>query len=437
MNNDATFELMNVKGGNDYLPEVLITRNRVINILKTHFERFGYLPLETTMLCYKDLLSYKYAGGAEIMKEVYSLTDQGGRELGLRYDLTVPFCKVIGMNKNIRMPFKRYEIGKVFRDGPVKLGRCREFYQCDIDAVGLNGQEIEAELMNLAVVAYTEIGIDLEIRYSNRKFLTGVIAHCGFKDELCSAIVLEVDKLEKTSRNSVIKEISRVTGSNDTQKAELLLDYLFTPIEELTEKLVDVEEVKEGLTQLVNLHNILNTLGISQYCRFVPSLARGLEIYTGTVWEVFDKKGGISSSLGGGGRYDKIISDFMDDGRVYPAVGMSFGLEPICTVLNLQKQQVENTVNLFIIPLSTSMQSMAIANRLREKGVNVLVEMSGKKLNKSFSYANNEKIPYVLVLGENECESGVINIKDMNSGETKEFNINDVDVIAAHITQSS
>ncbi len=435
MNNEATLELMNVKGGNDYLPEVLSTRNRVINVLRRHFEGFGYLPLETTMLCYKDLLSYKYAGGSEIMKEVYSLTDQGGRELGLRYDLTVPFCKVIGMNKNIRMPFKRYEIGKVFRDGPVKLGRCREFYQCDIDAVGLNGAEIEAELMNLAVVAYKDIGIDLEIRYSNRKFLTGIITHCGFEPGQCSAIILEVDKLEKTGKQSVLKEISRVTGSADTQKADLLLEHLFSPITELTEKLSHVEAVKEGLDEIVSLQAILDGLGISQYCRFTPSLARGLEIYTGTVWEVFDTKGGISSSLGGGGRYDKIISEFMDDGRVYPAVGMSFGLEPICTVLTKQKQCKENLLDLFIIPLGTSVQSMSLANKLRNNGVKVLVEMAGKKLNKSFSYANNENIPYVLVLGENECEAGVVTIKNMSSGEQKEFKIDDIDTITAYLIQ--
>ena len=141
-------ELLNVKGTNDSLPKKEIVKRRVINILTDTFEKFGYLPLDTTILCYYDLLASKYSGGSEILKEVYTLQDQGERHLGLRYDLTVPFAKVISMNagKTITLPFKRYEVGKVFRDGPVKTGRAREFYQCDVDVCGIEGQYIEAEM---------------------------------------------------------------------------------------------------------------------------------------------------------------------------------------------------------------------------------------------------------------------------------------------------
>ena len=138
-------KLMNLKGTDDFLPNEQSIRNKIINTLRNHFESYGYMPLETPILNYYDLLASKYSNDAEILSEIYKLKDQEDRNLGLRYDLTVPFCKVIGLNKDLRMPFRRYEIGKVFRNGPVKLGRTREFYQCDVDVVGIDNRLIEAE----------------------------------------------------------------------------------------------------------------------------------------------------------------------------------------------------------------------------------------------------------------------------------------------------
>ena len=153
--------LKNIKGANDSLPNEQIVKNHIIDIMKETFENFGYLPLETTTLCTYELLSSKYAGGAEILKEIYTLKDQGNREIGLRYDLTVPFAKVIAMNskKEITLPFRRYEIGKVFRDGPVKVGRVREFYQCDVDLCGLSGTYPEVEILSMASLLYKKLGI--------------------------------------------------------------------------------------------------------------------------------------------------------------------------------------------------------------------------------------------------------------------------------------
>ena len=139
-------KLMNVKGTFDFMPEDMQIRNKITDTLRRNFEKNGYLPIETPMLNYFDLLSYKYSDDAEILSEVYRLKDQGDRDLGLRYDLTVPFCKVVGLNKSLSLPFRRYEIGRVFRNGPVKLGRTREFYQCDVDVVGIDNRFIEAVL---------------------------------------------------------------------------------------------------------------------------------------------------------------------------------------------------------------------------------------------------------------------------------------------------
>ena len=168
-------KLMNLKGTNDFLPKDQIIRNKIVDILKKNFEKYGYLPIETPILNYYDLLAYKYDSDAEILSEIYKLKDQGDRNLGLRYDLTVPFCKVIGLNKDLKMPFRRYEIGRVFRNGPVKLGRTREFYQCDIDVVGIDNRYIEAEQILMAINTYKDLGIDVLVKYNNRKLMSGLI----------------------------------------------------------------------------------------------------------------------------------------------------------------------------------------------------------------------------------------------------------------------
>ena len=154
-------KIMNLKGTFDFLPKEQMVRNQIMNTLRTNFEKYGYLPLETPILNYYDLLAYKYDSDAEILSEIYKLKDQGDRNLGLRYDLTVPFCKVIALQKELRLPFRRYEIGKVFRNGPVKLGRTREFYQCDIDVVGIDNRYIEAEQILMAIDTYQELGISV------------------------------------------------------------------------------------------------------------------------------------------------------------------------------------------------------------------------------------------------------------------------------------
>ena len=162
--------IQNVKGGYDFLPKEQKIRNYINEILKNTFEEYGYSPIETSILCYFDMLSGKYDEENDILKEIYKLRDQGNRNLGLRYDLTVPFAKLIALNKNqIKMPFKRYEIAKVFRDGPVKVGRDREFTQCDVDVVGLSGQMIEAELVSIYVKAFQKLNIEITLKYNSRK----------------------------------------------------------------------------------------------------------------------------------------------------------------------------------------------------------------------------------------------------------------------------
>ena len=420
-------ELKNIKGTFDYLPNEQILKNKIINKLSKVFESYGYLPLETTTLCYYDLLASKYAGGAEILKEVYKLEDQGKRNLGLRYDLTVPFAKVISMNKGLSLPFKRYEIGKVYRDGPVKLGRNREFYQCDVDVCGIQGRFIEAELLSMAVNGYKSLGIDIYIEWNNRKLLSGLISECDIDEEYISKVILSVDKLAKIGEDGVREELKEY--NIDNIKLDKLFSFFKLNMNELKERFICTNNntLKEGLEEVLELSNYIEKLGLTE-CVFTPYLARGLEIYTGVVFEVFDKKKRITSSIGAGGRYDKIITNFIDDGNEYPALGMTFGLAPIYEILNMENKDKEELYDLLIIPMGCEIESLNLANKLRNSNVKVVIEMK-KKLNKSLDWANRNNIPYVIIIGENEVNSNKIKIKDMNDSTEYEVELDNIDKI--------
>lgn len=419
-------ELMNVKGTNDSLPQKEVIKRNVIDTLTDTFEKFGYLPLDTTILCYYDLLASKYSGGSEILKEVYTLKDQGDRQLGLRYDLTVPFSKVISMNagKEITLPFKRYEVGKVFRDGPVKTGRAREFYQCDVDVCGIEGSYIEAEMLSMTVLAYKRLGIDIYIEVNNRKLLQGFIIEAGIPEDLAGKVILSVDKLAKIGENGVKKELEEY--QIEESKLDKLFSYFKCSIEELDNMNITNNYFIEGKEEIKELFGYLNDLSIIE-CRFTPYLARGLEIYTGTVWEVFDKEQRLTCAIGGGGRYDKIITNFINDGNTYPAVGISFGIVPICEILGTSN--IDSLYDLLIIPMDTNTESLKLANKLREKGIKVLIEMTGRKVKKALDSANRNNIPYVIILGENEITEKTLEIKDMQNSTNIKVELDNIEKI--------
>ena len=426
MNNNI---LKNIKGTFDSLPNEQIVKNQIISKLKNNFEAYGYLPLETSILCNYDLLASKYAGGAEILKEVYTLKDQGNRDIGLRYDLTVPFSKVIAanVNKEISLPFRRYEIGKVFRDGPVKLGRNREFYQCDVDLCGISGIYPEIEMLLMASKCYKDLGINIEIEWNNRKVLSGLIKECNIEEEYISRVILSVDKLAKIGEDGVIKELEELNINKD--KLDKLFSYFKLDIDTLINNFKDStnEILKEGISEIEELQTYINKFNLNE-CVFTPYLARGLEIYTGTIWEVFDKQKRITSSIGAGGRYDKIITNFIDDGNVYPAVGMTFGLVPIYEIISLSNNN-KSMYELYIIPMDTKYESLLLAKKLRDNNIKVIIEMNNKKVKKAFEWANKNNIPFVTVIGENEINTGNIKIKDMNNSKEIEININNIEEI--------
>ena len=410
-----SIELKNLKGTFDFLPEKQVVRNQIIDVLKKNFVKYGYLPLETPILNEYDLLKYKYDENAEILHEIYKLTDQGNREIGLRYDLTIPFCKVIGLNKDLTMPFRRYEIGRVFRDGPVKAGRAREFYQCDVDVVGIDGRFVEVEQMQMVSKIFDELGVDVEIRWNNRKLMCGILEFFGIASEKYDDVIGLIDRLEKISKQELFGEFEKLGIDNDG--AEKLLELFSKTLEEY-EALANgsnSQNFADGLAECKEIQEYVEKLGLRDRAKFSPKLARGLGIYTGTVFEFFDKQKRISSSLGGGGRYNKIITDFMDNGVEYPAVGLSFGLEPIYYILSQDK--VQSFVDVLIVPMNTEIECMQLAEKLREVGAKTIVEFGGKKIKKAFDYANKQNIKFVMVVGENEIGSQLYSIKDMQKGE--------------------
>ena len=416
-------KLMNVKGTYDYMPMDMKIRNNILDILRKSFEKYGYLPVETPTLNYYELLSYKYSDDAEILNEVYRLSDQGDRDLGLRYDLTVPFCKVVGLTKDLVLPFRRYEIGKVFRNGPVKSGRTREFYQCDVDVVGIDNRYIEAEQILMAINTYKELGIDVIVKYNNRKLMSGLILLAGIDKDKTDSVIGIIDKLEKVSSDELTEMLRKINISD--KSISTLFNLFEKEFDEYKELANENELIKEGLSELTEVNEYLDKLGVLEKCIFTPTLARGLSIYTGIVFEFYDEEARIPSAIGGGGRYDKIITNFMDNGNSYPAVGLSFGLEPIFVIL---KQSMINTrlIDIYMVPLDTNVEVLKLATKLRNKGYRVLIEMNKKKVGKCFEYAERNNIKYVMIIGENEVNGGIYKIKDMDKKEEYSYNLDEL-----------
>ena len=424
-------KIQNVKGGYDYLPNKQNIRDYINDILKETFKEYGYLSVETPILCYYDILSGKYDENNDILNEIYKLNDQGNRKLGLRYDLTVPFAKLIALNKNeIKFPFKRYEINKVFRDGPVKVGRDREFTQCDVDVVGLDGELIEAELLSLYVSAFRKLNIDIVIKYNNRKLMNGLILDCGIEEELLSKTITILDKIEKVSKEDLTNMLIEI-GIDDS-KIDNLYNIFKLSLEELNIKFNDTNNklIYEGLNEINSLTSILENLEID-CIEFLSTLARGQDYYTGNVFEVYEKNYKLTSSIGGGGRYDNMITEFIDDGNNYPAVGISFGLTGIYELL--KDKIIDNNIDIYLIPINTNIYTLKLANALREFNLKVDIDMTGRKLKKSIEYADKENIKYIIIIGEDEIYNESFKLKNIKTKEEYVIDVNNISKIKSII----
>ncbi len=405
-------EMTNAKGTRDISGSDAVLRNQIVSTLRSVFELYGFNPLETPPLERFETLASKYAGGDEILKEVFKLRDQGNRELALRYDLTVPLARFIASNPNLKMPFKRYAIGNVYRDGPLKLGRYREFTQCDVDVVGSGSMASDAEMLKIALDAFERLGLDVVVKVNNRKVLDALLEQAKVPEDKKETVILSIDKLEKFGREAVEKELA---GKGIAAAVIMKLMQYISITGNSKEKMAKLRKIISS-SGLDEIEQVLKLAG-SRNVEFDVSLARGLSYYTGTVFEVFLKKSEITSSVAAGGRYDKMIGCFVGSGREYPAVGISFGLDVIADAMNLGKKAAGLTVvKAFVISIGEDKKAAEVVEKLRKEGINTDADYTGK-VGKAIEYANYYGIPYVVFVGKKE--GARVKIRDMRSGKEK------------------
>ena len=388
------------KGVNDLAVKERILKEELLDIIVRNFRKYGFNPLQTPTIERFDVLTSKFAGGEEILKEIYRLNDQGNRELALRYDLTVPLARFVSMNLDLKLPFKRYQIGQVFRDGPIKAGRYREFTQCDADVVGSDSLFTDAELLKMASDVYKELGLDVIIKINSRKVLDALI---DVDDK--NSFILSLDKLEKIGSKGVKLELLS-KGFKEIDIDEVLRKISLSK-DELKEELGDsFDEMQEVL-------DYLDVLGVDNV-EFTPSLARGLAYYTGTIYEFFLKDSNMTSSVGSGGRYDKMISEFAN--KNLPAVGVSFGLDALMYALAGDKRSFTKVLG---VSINQDKKTIELVSKLRYFNINC--DISFKNLKKSLSFASSYNIPYVLIVGDEEVNSQRFVLRNMESGTEDKF----------------
>ena len=415
------------KGVKDWYGEDAILRNEIKDALRRVFERYGYNPLETPMIERAETMKFK--GGQEIKKEIFTLKDQGKRELALRFDQTLPLARFVASNKDIKFPFKRYVIGEVFRDGPTQpeQGRYRVFTQCDVDILGVKDMIAEAELLALAQDCFKELGLgNITIKINNRKLLDGILDYADIPNSKKIETIIILDKMDKIGIEGVKKEIklllpkekvdkliSAITKENNNNKT----------YKKLTE-IISSKNGKQGLNEIKQLLGYSNGLN---FVEFDPSLARGLDYYTGTTIEVFLKdKSVVKSAVLAGGRFDNMIGAFAGTKKEIPAVGFSFGLERIAMILKDNKKNIKSSnTELYLIPINTAKECLKIVHSLRNQGLNTDMDLKGKKMGQAITYADSLGIPYVGIIGEDELKEGSITIKNLKTREQKKIKINE------------
>jgi len=366
------------KGMKDYLPEEQILRQKVLIVLRRVFEKYGYAPLETPVMEDLNVLTVKGGGGSEVGKEIFTLTDRAGRKLGLKYDLTVPLARVIASNPTIPLPFKRYQMERVWRQ---EFGtRTREFWQCDVDVVGTSSVVADAEMLAIAQDVFRELKLNVEIKYNSRKLLKYVLEKAGIPESKQIPVIIDIDKLSKGKGNvppAIVRAIKSAKVTDEPELAELA-------------RLLRKMKVK---------------------ATFDPTLARGLDYYTGPIFEVVSKE--YKYSITGGGRFDNLLKAL--GGPDLPATGISFGLTRICEILNKKSTLQKTLTQLYVIPIKTD--CTAIVSELRKAGINTDLDIIGRSPSKNLSYASKLGIPYVLLVGPDELKKNKVKLRNMKTGK--------------------
>lgn len=408
----------------ELLPNEQILFEQMKQTIEKTYQRFGFLPLDTPILELSEVLLAK--AGGETEKQIYRFT-KGDTDISMRFDLTVPLAKYVAKNYgNLSFPFRRYQIGKVYRGEKTQKGRFREFYQCDIDIIGdgelgiVNDAEIPSVIYNLI----SDLGFnDFTICINNRKVLNGLFREVN-QEQNAVDIMRTIDKLAKIGKEKVIEELKEI--GVDDQAIEKILTFIEIDgtTDEKISKLENLgilnEMFTQGLEELKQVVKYIRIFGVPDtHFKIDLTIARGLDYYTGTVYETFLNDYKELGSVCSGGRYENLAEYYTD--KKLPGVGISIGLTRLFYKLNelqLIKSDKYSMSDILIIPMTEDMtKSIELASDLRKEGINTEVYLNDKKLKAKFKYADKLKIPYVVVIGEDEISSNTVKVKNMETGE--------------------
>ncbi len=428
------------KGTRDFSPEEMMRRTYIFDTIKSVFRLFGYAPLETPSMENLSTLLGKYGDeGDKLLFKILNSGDYGAKlsdeelrqaskisEKGLRYDLTVPFARYVVQHQNeIVFPFKRYQIQPVWRADRPQKGRYREFYQCDVDVIGSKSLLNEVELVDIVSRVFKKLGISVTLKMNNRKILFGIAQSIGHADKMID-ITVAIDKLDKIGLDNVKAELAE-RGIDDEAIAKLqpILELSGTndeKLNKLSEVIGSSETGLKGIEEMRTIFDHVAALGIELTPELDLSLARGLNYYTGAIFEVKANDFAIGS-ISGGGRYDDLTGIFGMPGM--SGVGISFGADRIYDVmlgLNLFPEEIGCSTKVLFCNFGSEEQSVAmrLVGELRNHGVAAEIYPDSGKMKKQMEFANRRGIPYVVILGSEERERGVVLVKDMATGEQRE-----------------
>lgn len=438
------------KGTRDFSPVEMMRRDYIFNTIRSVFRLNGYSPIETPAMENLSTLLGKYGDeGDKLLFKILNSGDYAAKlqpselteaskicEKGLRYDLTVPFARYVVQHQNdIVFPFKRYQIQPVWRADRPQKGRYREFYQCDVDVIGSKSLLNEVELVGIVEKVFEKLGINVTLKMNNRKILFGIAEVMGHADKMID-ITVAIDKLEKIGLDNVKAELSE-RGIEDEAIAKLqpILELSGTTAEKLDTLATILADSPTGLLGVEEMRTVFDCVAKVGYTLNVEldlSLARGLNYYTGAIFEVKANDFAIGS-ICGGGRYDNLTGIFgMPD---VSGVGISFGADRIYDVmvgLDLFPAEIGCSTKVLFVNLgeAEAMASLCAVNELRSAGISAEIYPDSAKMKKQMEFANRRAIPYVAIIGSNELEQGVVTLKNMNTGEQNTVAIAD---IAAHI----
>ena len=404
------------------MPEAEITRSTLIEKLTDVFRSFGYVPIDTPVMEYSEILLRKSNGETE--KQVFRFEDNGGRDVALRFDLTVPFARFTAEHKDeLYFPFKRYHIAKVWRGEKPQAGRYREFIQCDFDCVGSDSASSDFEILSLMKAALQAIGVeDITIRMSHRGIFNQFLEKRNLTDK-SEDILRTVDKLAKVGKEEVASQLESLTGSNTT--AEEILEYI-TPADTFEQTLTHMEAMaggeSENTRRLREIYAMMEAAGIASSFVLDPSITRGLDYYTGIVYETFLNELPGIGSVCSGGRYDNLAGLYMKE--KVPGVGSSIGLDRLIAGLQqlnkLESRKSFIDAEIFCLDKDMMTEYHRLAQTLRQRGVRCEVFPDPKKLLAQYTVAEKKGIPFGITLKKEDVAGNTVTIKNLATREVFE-----------------